>query len=191
VSAQAGACDAEPLPLQPHAAAPAGAREPRTAGPLRPAHTSAYTYEAHRPSELGRSQVETANADRRRAASVLWYWLLVLLVVAARGMGAIARSVVVAARGYATTRPRAPKRCAAPNHAMRPPTPALRAPSASPCDSELCFDRTACADGAVADPRVAAGAHRKRPRRPARSLGRRRWPEPSASCAARAFSRCS
>jgi hypothetical protein len=61
------------------------------------------------------------------ALHALWYGLLVVLMVAARGMGAIARSGVVAARGYATTQPRAPKRCAARKHAMRPPTPALRA----------------------------------------------------------------
>jgi hypothetical protein len=197
VSAQAGTCDAVPLSLQPHAAAPTGSREPRTAEPPRPAHTSAYTYEAHRPPALGRSHVNS-ECDRRRAAlalHALCYWLLVVLVVAVRSMG-IARSVVVATGGRATTRPAAPpKRCTTPRHsdALLPTT--LRCvcprPSASSCRLPCCALTRAPARWAIGDPRVAAGAHRKWSKRPARSLGRRRWREPSPSCAAWACSRCS
>jgi hypothetical protein len=106
VLAQAGACEADSLFIPPHAAAPAGSCEPRTAEP-RSALTTAYAYGPHlRCTAQGPMRV--AQMHRRCAASVLpslWYLLLGVLAVGARGMAEIAIAVCAATRGHPATRP--------------------------------------------------------------------------------------
>ncbi len=117
VLAQAGACEADSLSIPPHAAAPAGSREPRTAEP-RSALTAAYAYGPHLRC-TAQAPVRVAQMHRRYAASALptlWYLLLGMLAVGARGVAEIASSVHAATHGNATTRPPPPKRYALSPH---------------------------------------------------------------------------